>query len=779
MSGIGLNIGLKALLASQTALENIGHNVSNANTPGYSRQNVSLASAPAVMVRGLAIGNGVNASNIQRTADLLLHRRLVTQESALTGLDTRLGGMAQVEALFGEPGDQGLNSLMQSFYTSLSSLSASPDDLVRRTGAIQSSQTLSGRFNELSTTLIETRRDTASQIKGQVEKVNTLAEQIAGYNRQIAGFESGNMTANDLRDKRDEAVKSLGKLINITFNEGADGNVTVQTNGALLVGQTKAYAMSVQVDTEGAATLRVQGSTNPIQPKSGTIGGLLQISGQFVPELLQRIDLMAHEFIREANRAHSTGVPMSGPFQTLSGAYPLQDLDSDGAVNDELLANAGLPFDITTGSLYVNVTDRDTGQFTRSRVDITAETTTVQDLLDSLNAIPNMNASIDSFGRLQVRADEGYGFDFSARMNPRPDVNGTFGSARASIGSLTEEPFALAGGMSLNLSGPGGGATVTFNSTQFADITQATAEEVAAAINSNPAVTTIGMQAVAQGGHVFLQSLGEGPSETITLSGGTALGALGWTAGQSASGTTNSVAAQISGAYTGSSNVVYTLVPTGDGIVGTTPDLEVEVYDSSGALVATLDVGAGYQPGTPLSFANGLKVSFGLGELAASDGDRLQIEALADSDTSDVLVGLGLNALYIGEGAQDIAVRADLAADPRLFSASGTGAVNDNGALKNLLSLRDMNVGELSGTSFGEYYGDLVGGLAFDIESAGNAREVEQFLSDTLNTRREQISGVNIDEELVNMIQFQQSYSAAARYITVVNATSEEVLRLL
>lgn len=779
MSGIGLHTGLKALLASQTALENIGHNISNASTPGYSRQNVNIAAAPAVLVRGLAIGSGVNASNIQRTADLLLHRRLVTQQSMLTGLDTRLGGMAQVEALFGEPGDRGLNSLMQGFYNSLSSLSASPDDQVLRTGAVQSSQTLSGRFNELSTSLTDVRRDSAAQVKAQVEQVNALAQQISGYNREIAAFESAGVTANDLRDQRDEALKSLGNLVNITYSEGQDGNVTVLTNGAMLVGKTKAYAMSVEVDTTGGATLRVQGNPNPITPKSGSIGGLLQIGQSFVPDLLERMNSLAHEFIREANRAHSTGIPATGPFQSLKGIHSVQDQDADGELGDELLANAGLPFEITSGQLHVNITDRATGSFSRTSIAIDEENTTVQDLLDALNAIPHVNASLDSFGRLQMTADEGYGFDFSARMNLAPDSLGTLGGAQASLGTLNSEPFALADGMTLDLAGPGGSVNITLSGSQFEDISQASADELAAAINANPATASAGMRAVSQGGHVFLQSLTEGATETVTLTGGSALSALGWSAGLSSSGSSNSIAATISGSYVGTENQTFTLVPTGDGTIGTTPGLTVEVFDSSGVRVGTLDVGEGYQPGTPLTLASGLKISLGFGELSASQGDRLQIEALADSDTSDLLVGLGMNAFYAGTGAEDMAVRADLALDPRMLSVSKSGAVSDNGALEALLDIRDMSVEAFAGISFGEYYGDLVGGVGFDMEAATNAREVEQFLTDTLNTRREQISGVNIDEELVNMIQFQQSYSAAARYITVVNATSEEVLRLL
>lgn len=779
MSQIALNIGLKSLLASQTALENIGHNISNASTPGYSRQSVNIASSPAVMVRGLAIGSGVSASGILRTTDLLLHGRLVTQQSALAGLDTRLGGMGQVEALFGEPGDQGLNNLMQDFYGSLSSLAASPDELVLRTSAVQSAQTLSGRFNELSQGLIDARRDSSNQVKAQIERVNDLASSISAYNRKIASFEGGGAAANDLRDQRDEALKSLGTLINISFKEGSDGNVTVLTNGSVLVGKSKSYAMSAEVDPKGGVTLKVEGNPNPIKPKTGSIGGYAQLSEEFVPALLDRMNQLAHEFIRESNRAHATGIPSSGPFQSLKGVHAIQDTDQDGSRTDELLASSGLPFEVKSGSVFVSVTNRATGNFERTEITIDENTTTVQDFLDELNAIPNVYATLDNFGRLQMTADDGYGFDFSRRLNPNPDQNGTLGSARASIGTLADAPFALANGDTLDLTGPGGSVSVSFSSAQFADITQASAAELAAAINADPAVGASGLRAVSQGNHVFLQTLTEGSAETVTISGGTALSAMGLSAGMSSSGASSGAAVQLSGSYLGTTNDKFTLVPTSDGVIGTTPGLSIEVFDAAGLLVGTLDVGENYQPGTPLELANGLELSFGLGELSATNGDRLEIEALAQSDTSDVLVGLGLNALYTGTNAEDIALRTDIGLDPRKLAVSMTGAISDNGALQDLLDIRDVGISGLNDASFGEFYGDTIGGLGFDIEAASNARDVEQFLSDTLDTRREQISGVNIDEELVNMIQFQQSYSAAARYITVVNATSDEIMRLI
>ncbi len=779
MGSIGLSIGLKALLTSQTALETVGHNISNASTPGYSRQHVDISAAGAINVRGLSIGSGVSANRILRTADELLQKRLALQHASISQIDQRLTGMSQVESLFGEPGDRGLNNLMQGFYSALSSLSSSPEDLVQRTGAVQAAQSLTGRFNELTSSLTLERKNSAGQVAAQVAQVNTLTSQVSKLNKEIVAFESNGAPANDLRDQRDEALKSLSQLVNISSSEGPDGYVTVLTNGALLVGSTRAYDLSATVASDGAVTLKVASNPNAIKVKGGSIGGLVQMSQTFIPDMMTRLNAMAHSLIEQVNKAHSTGIPASGPFQTLTGAYSAEDQNGNGDPADELLSNAGLPFDVKTGELYVNLTNRSSGTFDTTRIDIDAANTTVQDLIDALNAIPHMNASLDSFGRLQLTADDGYGFDFAARLNTHPDVDGTLGSGKASLGTSGDEPFNLASGDTLQIAGPAGSFTVTLNQSQFADITQASAEELAGAINSDPSTATSGMRAVAQDGHLFLQSLTSGSTTSFTLSGGTALGALGWSAGTVVSGKDNDVDVTLSGKYVGAQNQRYTLVPSGDGVIGTTPGLTMDVFDSTGLRITTLDVGSGYQPGTALTLVGGLSVSFGFGSVSSSNQDRLTIDALAQSDTGSALVALGVNSLFGGTDASDIAVSQQVAIDARNLAASSTGAPSDNTALQALINARDTQVDKLGSVSVGEYYGDIVGGVGFEIDSTQNARDVEQVLLDSLQSRRDQTSGVSTDEELVNMIQYQQSFSAAARFITVVNSTSDEVLRLL
>ncbi|MBK7878630.1 MAG: flagellar hook-associated protein FlgK [Planctomycetes bacterium] len=779
MASVSLNIGLKALLTAQSALDTVGHNVSNANTPGYSRQSLQISASPSILVRGIAIGNGVDANIVLRTADDLLTRRLVQQTASIQQLETRVNGMTQVEALLGEPGERGLNALMQSFFSSLSSLAASPEDVVLRTGLVQSTQSVTSRFQELAGSLATVRSDSARQVEAQVDRVNTLADQIAGLNREIGGFEGTGVPANDLRDQRDEALKKLGELLNISYTENPGGTVTVLASGAVLVGSGRAYDMSAAVKTDGSVTVRVEGNPNPVNVRGGTIGGLVTLSQDFIPSLRERFNTLAKSLIFELNRAHSTGIPASGSFQAITGAYSIQDQDQDGELEDELLSSAGLPFEVQDGALYVNVVDDATGEFTTHRIDVERDATTVGDVIDAINAAPHLSAALDSFGRIQIASDDGFRFDFSRRVNPRPDGSGTFGGGAATLGAPGDGPYSLSNGDTLTVAGPGGPFTVTFDANDFVDIDQATADEIAAVINADPNTSTSGMRAVASNGKLFLQSLATGSSTSFTVTGGTALPGLGITAGAGSTGSDHTVDVRIGGVYTGDTNAQYTFAPTSDGVVGTTPGLSVGVFDASGLQVATLDVGEGYEPGSDLVLPNGLTVSFGFGELSATENDRFTLEALADSDTSDVLVALGVNSFLTGSDASDIALRRDIETNSDLLAASSSGAEGDNTILNDLLATQRSAIEALGDKNIGEYYGDIVGNVGFDIDVAQNAQEVDQFLYDSLNERRQQIAGVNVDEELVNMIQFQQAYGAAAQFIQVVNRVQDDLLSIL
>jgi flagellar hook-associated protein 1 FlgK len=785
MSSVGLNTGLSALLSARYMLDTVGHNIANANTPGYSRQRVQLSSALPLSVGNLLIGSGVDAGRVERAVDELLGRRIQSQRSLMGSLSAQLGGLSDLEALLGEPGENGLGSLLDGFFASTSKLASAPADSIHLTGLVHSTNALTTRFNDLAGTLARASSDAMADVKARVSEVNELAAEVAALNLKIGETESVNLSANDLRDRRDMALGRLSELVDTTIVNGSNGSVRVLVAGNTLVGSARANRMTITSDPAGQTALRIEGATGLVPVSGGEIGGLLRFGAELAPRYRQQLDLMAHNLILEANRVHSTGIPVRGAFHTLVGSSEIQDFDQDGRVTDELLSNAGLPFDVRSGSLYVNVVEESTGNITKHRIDISSTHTTVDDLIDELNSIEHLSAAVGTSGHLRIASDSGFGFDFSRRVDGDPDPAGTFGGARASLGTTQGEPFALADGDTLDLTVTSGGSPVTvsinFSQSDFREISAATAEEIAAAIQADPGAQARGLTAVAVDGQVFLQTQAEGSAAGFVVDGGPAAGALGWgaLAGTPIQGQDNSVDVRLTGAYSGAQDDRLFFRPTQDGVIGTTDGLQVEVFDEDGNRLTTLDVGAGYVPGTELEIGNGLAVSFGLGELSATQGDAFGVDLVADSDTSDVLVALGLNSLFSGSTAADIALRDEIADDPSLLAISLSGEDGDGAVLLDLLKVEKTQAEGLDHTTIGLFWGNLVGDLGFEASMADSALASNDAVLQSLEQRQSAISGVNVDEELVDLVAYEQSFAAAAQYISVVNQLGDEVLNLI
>ena len=785
MGNLSLNTGLKALLASRFVLDTVGHNLANANTPGYSRQRVSLASSLPLPARGALIGSGVDVAGIARKVDDLLARRINSQQGILGSLNARLTGLSEFESFFGAADASALSGLLDGFFTTVSDLATSPSDSILRTSMVQSSRTVTSRFNEINQRLAVAELDTIAEIKSRVNEVNARAAGIASLNLEIAETQSTGVAANDLLDRRDFLISELSELVDLTTVVGANGTVSILVAGNTLVGSARASTMSVIRDSNGLARIQIQGSQGFVPVTGGAVGGLLELGASDIPVLRRRFDDLAKQLILSTNRIHSTGVPPNGSFSILTGTNRLKDFDGDGKAVDELLSNAGLPFDVTSGALFVNVENSATGELEKHRIEISKTHTTVSDFLEALNSIPHLTSDIDASGRVRIVADSGYGFDFTKRLVPEPDVQGAFGGGHASLATGAAGPYGLVDGDSLTITVDPGGLPVTFSMSfaqaDFAEISQATAEEIADVINADPKALTNGIRAVAVNDSLVLQSAGEGATTSFAVSGGTSVAALGWTGlvGSTVFGHNNSVDPKISGAYTGTTEGSFSFQPNMDGTIGTTVGLVIDVFDQKGDFVTSLNVGDGYAPGTQLLVADGVSVEFGLGDLSATHGDVFTLDLVPDSDTADILVALGLNGFFEGSSAGDIAVRQDIAFDPDLIASSVSGASGDTQALVALLEVKDAPQSELGGASIGQFYGEIIGELGFQAASTSDALIANGAVTESLLYRRDQISGVDVDEELVDLIAFEQSFQAAARFISVVSQLNDELLALI
>jgi flagellar hook-associated protein 1 len=784
MSRIALTSGLKALIGAQFALNTVGQNIANANTPGYSRQRVDLGAARPLLHRGHLLGNGVDVRGVTRTIDHLLERRILDQVQVGGSLTAQLGASQEIEGLFGEPGGLGLGGALDGFFGKLNQLSGNPADPILRTAAVQGGVDLASRFNHLERGLTNLQREVGKELGILTQQVNQLAFGIARLNGEISQAESAGTQPNDLRDQRQQLLKQLSNLVDVQTQEDASGSVRVLVSGNVIVNRETSRAMSVATDASGQPRVAIQGVGGFVSVRGGRIGGLLALRERFAPELLGRIDGIAKNLVLAVNRVHSQGIPSGGPFQSLLGTNAIKDVDLDGELRDELVANCGLPFPVTSGSFWVNVVDRNTGAVSKHSLSIDPAKTTVGKVIDDLNAIPNLTAGLDAFGRMQIIADAGFGFDFSNRVDPTPGSKGTFGSGQASLGGSATGPFAMVGGDTLEFAVPAGSAntiTVSFAVGDFANPSKATAAELATALNADSAFQTAGLVAQTVDGRLFVQSAGSGQGESFSIEGGSAATKLGFGGkiGTAITGSFGSVAPIIDGVYKGAKTGQLVFVPTGDGTIGTTPGLGIDVLDANGQLVKTLLVGSDYQPGTALDLGDGLSVTFHLGTLSATDGDRMVLDVVADSDTSDILVALGLNGLFTGHDAASIGIRKDVELDPGLLAASTSGAEGDNAILLALLGVEEQRLGTLGNATLGEAYGALIGDVGFQVAALADGAEASRRVQDSLELRRESISGVNVDEELVDMVRFEQAFAGASQLIRVLNQLHDELLRIL
>ncbi len=784
MSSIGIGSGLKALLAAQASLDTIGNNLANVNTPGYSRQRVDLASSLSVSRYGLRTGTGVDALGISRAIDELLEKRILGALGARSRLEASYGAMRGVESIFGELSGNGIGDGLDRFYSAASALAGGPSDPILQNDLVQGAKGLVDRFHEIGSGLAATAGELELQIEGTVDEVNAITDRIADINGQLMALNGTPGPANELLDERGRLVKELAKLVDVQEATDQHGHHNVFVNSNMVVAADRALAMETFEQEDGRLGVRTEGATHGILPKGGALGGLLSMQGSNVGALTSQLDKLAKALILNTNRAHSTGVPAAGAFHSLRGTNALEDVDGSGTRLDDLLGDAGLPFDVLEGELVVNVVDEATGDVSSHKLAIDPEQTTVGEFVTALDEIPGLRAWVDGNGYLALESTSGFGFDFSNRLDPNPDSAGTFGGAGATVGSQFAGPFEIAVASSLQLAIPAGGPTtvsVSFPGQAFEDFSSVSAEELADFLNSDAGFANQGLEATAVGGYLQLGTKDGGAAASFEITGGDAVASLGFanSVGVAISGSELDVDVAISGEYTGDVSKQFLFEVVGEGTVGTTEGLSVQVYDDLGGLVATLDVGPDYQPGEVLEVVDGIEVSFGLGELSESSGDRFTLDAVADSDTTDALVAMGVNSFFVGQDASSIDVRADLLDHPDRLSTSSSGTSGGNQAILDLVASEDLGLEMLDGHSLSEAYGGLIGDIGFEVSSLEGALESSDSMLRALEERRDQVSGVNTDEELVDLVRFEQSYAAAAQFLSVVSRLEEELLQIL
>jgi flagellar hook-associated protein 1 FlgK len=300
-----LSTARSALLAHQTAMEVVGHNIANAETPGYSRQDVHLVPGEPQRLTIGNIGTGVSLRDVARSRDALLDQNVRAQSAPDAEFGTRSRLLARIESILGEPSDQGLASAFDAFWNSWSDLASRPANAGARTVVQQRAIALTTRFNSFASQLDTLAADTRSQVVDTVAQANRLATQIASINPRIVAAEAGGHTANDLRDERDRLIDELGALVPVTVIDRTDGSNQVMIGGRPLVDGS--VARSLSFGNGMPLVVSYTGETSPLLTSGGTLGALIDASNVDIPAIQATLNQLAASLVADVNALHNRG----------------------------------------------------------------------------------------------------------------------------------------------------------------------------------------------------------------------------------------------------------------------------------------------------------------------------------------------------------------------------------------------------------------------------------------------------------------------------------------
>ncbi len=314
-----LATGVSGLVAFQRALDTTSHNIANANTPGYSRQQVEFVTNPAEPLGGGWLGTGVNTATVRRLYDQALAVQAQSASSGFQQLDTLATYAGKLDNLFSDS-STGLSATLQGFMNAVQGVADAPADVSARQVLLSQAQTLTDRLKGYTSSLNATEAQVSGQLGNEAATVTQLASSIANLNKQIVSALGINQQPpNDLLDQRDQLISQLATHVNVTTVAQSDGaiNVFIGT-GQSLVMNGNSSTMGLGPDQFGVTNNRlllrngaaITDVTDAIG--GGNVGGLLQFRSQMLDPARNTLGQVAAALASQVNSQQASGLDLQG-----------------------------------------------------------------------------------------------------------------------------------------------------------------------------------------------------------------------------------------------------------------------------------------------------------------------------------------------------------------------------------------------------------------------------------------------------------------------------------
>jgi flagellar hook-associated protein 1 FlgK len=718
------------------AIQTTSHNISNVDTPGYSEQQAVLQEAmPTPTSIGL-MGDGVSVVQIKRYADENLQKAISSKNADVQQQQVYEQNLTQIQSIFNEDNSQ-ISTNMTTFFNDWSTLSTDPTSTADKETVAADGKTLCTTFNSMYNDLVNLQASLNGSVNDQIDDVNTATSKIASLNQLIVAGAQGTSEANDYLDERDQLLQQLSGYMNISYFTDSSGMVNVLTqNGTTLVQGVTAYQLTKQPDpTTGLTDVGWDGpagSTEDItnQITGGSLGAYLTNRDTTIPGYLSNLNGLAQSIMQNVNYFHEQGnadVGANIPFFQSSTANYAQGIslatqieNGSGAVQTQNIMASSSTANAANNDVASAIAGLGTDTILGGSM-ITSQAFTSSSTALNLSGNLVINGVAVAIGPTDTLAQIANSVNtaFTAINASTPQIGVTASIAPTTVNGSAEYQLVLSatGGTSCNVSVVNGNLGAPSSGTGLLNSLTTTSM-------SDPATTAAGVE-----GSFSL----DGHSVQVT-------------SGQ----TLEQIAAAI------------------NGTAGMTSYAVVAPNSSNGYNLALLT------NDTPAPAGNQPNLSWEQASLTTP---------ITANDPNTLALPGGVNITFqAGQSLQDVANTINNDEGTTGYFATIT---QDAGNYKIVLyptsnvmsfsSTMTQGLG-LSGSTYAGYEASVVGNVGQATESATNLQEYNQSALTSLQQQQSQESGVSIDDEMSNLIQFQNAYQAAARLFTVAQSMLDSLI---
>ncbi len=314
-------IGRQGIEANRRALNTTSNNVSNANTPGYSRQRAVFASNAKSTVGGTTLGGGVRIDRVMRMHNDFVQGQIMEESKTHGGFKARAEGLGRIEGQVYEQGKQ-LSERVNNFFNTFRELSTNPEHSTLKMNAINATEDVGRAFQKINSALESLKKETDLNLVGLVNDVNQLTREVASLNQAITLSEAVRDVPNELLDRREEILRHLSAKLGFQTYYDERGAATIVSGGAVLVqgnevNEVEATRTPGKGDkSDGSVEITMHDRYGnrfiPIRVEDGEVGGAVHVRDKIINPMLNQLDAAAFRLAELVNGAHGEATDISG-----------------------------------------------------------------------------------------------------------------------------------------------------------------------------------------------------------------------------------------------------------------------------------------------------------------------------------------------------------------------------------------------------------------------------------------------------------------------------------